>query len=466
MKLSSMINASSRMLIVIDEIHIFISRCIIREIGDKRVLLPVYKKIRDSILKNFNNKILLLSATPIVNNSEEFIFLYNLLNPYYLTSQVKLIENNNLYYENELIKGLSGMISYIKSSDVASFEDSERTDRMVGKKIEFIYVKPTNYQKKLYLKVDKKEKSLSSRGFRIKRNLACQFVYDGIEMNSDFNTSTWIPSDETELKNRSIKFYTCCQMIKKTSGKVLVFESFIEYGINIFKKYLDYYDMSYRTFTGEDQVLRYKSLEEFENKDNRNGELIKVFIISAAAKEGLSFTYITNMFILTSSWNEASLSQIIGRSIRLDSHKDSNIEYVYIYFMQLKLDEVKSADEEIFEIMINKFKIFNRMYKIFRQASIEYSLELYKSTELAIEEFQTIYYQKINEDNRVSEKFQIDKDVEVIYYSYDKLCKKYYLGYRLGNTIYDENGINIGRVVIPEYYKIFDAKLIILIEAN
>jgi superfamily II DNA or RNA helicase len=466
LKLSSLINASSRIFIIIDELHIFISRCISKDVGDKRILLPVYKKVRESILKGFANKLLLLSATPIVNNPDEFIFIYNLLNPYFITDSVRIIENNNLYYEEELTKGLLGKVSYIKSSDVASFEDSERTDRMVGKKINFIYTIPTDYQEKLYLKIDRKEKSLSSRGFRIKRNLACQFVYDGMENNYDFNVETWIPADEKELETKSIKFFKCCQMLKNTVGKVLVFESFIEYGINIFKKYLDFYDISYRTFTGEDQTLRYKSLEEFEDISNKEGKIIKVFLISAAAKEGLSFTYVTDMFILTSSWNEASLSQIIGRSIRLDSHKNSNIDHVNIYFLQLKLSEgkVKTADEEIFEIMIGKFKIFNKMYNIYKLSSIEYISEVYKSNELSIVEFQTLYYAKINEDNKTKDKFQVDKNVEVIYYSFDKNCKKYYLGYRNENEVYNEHGIKIGIVIKPEIYKIVDKKLITVIE--
>jgi superfamily II DNA or RNA helicase len=465
LKLTSLINASSRIFIVIDEIHIFISRCISKDVGDKRILLPTYKKIRETILKGYTNKLLLLSATPIVNNPEEFVFIYNLLNPYFLNTSISLIERDNLFYEEELIRGLVGKISYIKSSDVASFENSERTDRMVGKKIEFIYVRPTNYQKNIYIKIDKKEKSLLSRGFRIKRNLACQFVYDGMDQNNTIDIEKWIPLDEDEMKNKSIKFYTCAQMIMKTTGKVLVFESFIEYGINVFKKYLDYYNISYRTFTGEDQKLRYESLEEFQDGANINGDIIKVFLISAAAKEGLSFSYITNMFILTSSWNEASLSQIIGRSIRLDSHKDSNIEYVNIYFLQLKMDEVKTADEEIFEIMIRKFKIFNKMYNIYRKASIEYISEVYKSKELSNKEFQKLYLEKINENNKIEEKFQVDKNVEVIYYSYDKSCKKYYLGYKSENIIYDENGAKIGYLVIPEFYKIVDKKLITLIKS-
>jgi hypothetical protein len=358
------------------------------------------------------------------------------------------------------------MVSYVKSSDVASFENSERTERMVGKKIYFIPVIPLKFQEMIYRKIDKKEKSLASRGFRIKRNLACQFVYDGMESNSDFDDELWKPTSEDELKNKSIKFYICCQMIKKTFGKVLVFESFIRYGINKFKKYLDFYNISHGTFTGEEQELRYKNLENFQDVENNKGNLIKVFIISTAAKEGLSFTYITDMFILTSSWNEASLSQIIGRSIRLDSHKGSEIENVNIYFLHLKIDKIQTADEEIFEIMINKFKIFNKMYKIYKKSSIEYINEVVKSKELSIKEFTSLYDQKIDEDKKMSDRIQIDKDVEVIFYTYDKTAKKYYIGYKLDNCVYDENGFKVGTIAIPEYYKILDKKLIVLINMD
>lgn len=468
LKLSSFISSSARTLVIIDEIHIFISRCISKDIGDKRILLKTYKKIKDILSKSFTNKLLMLSATPIVNSADEFVYLYNLLNPYFLTPSIKLVEKDNLFYEDELIKGLLGKVSYVKSSEAASFENSEPTDRMVGKRISYLNFNPTKYQKEIYMKVDKKEKALASRGFRIKRNLACQFVYDGMDTNTEFKVETWLPADEDELKRRSIKFFECCKLINKAKGKVLIFEAFIEYGVNILKKYLDFYKISYGTFTGNDSN-RYKSLEEFQRIENKDGDEIKVFILSSAAKEGISFSYITNVIILSSSWNEASLSQIIGRSIRLDSHKGSNIEYVNIYFLQLKIEDVKSktfqtADEEIFEIMLNKFKVFNKMYRVFKESSIENVIEKNNSKELSIAEFKSLYFERINENNRITEKFIEEKNAELLYYSYDKIAKRFYLGYLIDDIVYDENGVKAGKIIKPVVYKIVNSKLIVLIE--
>jgi superfamily II DNA or RNA helicase len=60
LKLTSLINLKSRIFIIIDELHIFISRCIAKEFGDKRVLYNVYKKVRDLVIKS-NNKLLVFS---------------------------------------------------------------------------------------------------------------------------------------------------------------------------------------------------------------------------------------------------------------------------------------------------------------------------------------------------------------------------------------------------------------------
>ena len=101
-------------------------------------------------------------------------------------------------------------------------------------------------------------------------------------------------------------------------------------------------DKRYTFITGsESPDERRISLEYFKTKENMYGELIQIIMISSAGAEGISLNGIRQVHILEPYWNYVRIDQVLGRAIRMKSHKDlpksqQNVEqYLYLSFFPL-----------------------------------------------------------------------------------------------------------------------------------
>ena len=74
-------------------------------------------------------------------------------------------------------------------------------------------------------------------------------------------------------------------------------------------------------------------LNTFNNPNNRDGEIIKVLLLTEAGEEGITLKEVNNMHILESATVHSKISQAIGRVVRMRSHTDmpENRRYVNIY---------------------------------------------------------------------------------------------------------------------------------------
>ena len=61
-------------------------------------------------------------------------------------------------------------------------------------------------------------------------------------------------------------------------------------------------------------------------KNNTNGEKVKVILITQAGAEGLDFKFIRQVHIIEPWYNLSRIEQIIGRAVRHCSHKDLPFE--------------------------------------------------------------------------------------------------------------------------------------------
>ena len=62
------------------------------------------------------------------------------------------------------------------------------------------------------------------------------------------------------------------------------------------------------------------------NEDNKNGEKVKVVLISKAGSEGIDLKYIRQVHVLEPWYNMNRVEQIIGRAVRNLSHKELPFE--------------------------------------------------------------------------------------------------------------------------------------------
>lgn len=504
------INIKSRIFIIIDECHNFISKSLTKEDNRKRNTKLVYNYIAKNLMQK-NNKLICLSATPIVNDVREFQMLVNLLRPGILNSTKSLFYNKKLIDEREIISKLGCICSYIVNNEASIFEDVENTALFARKTVHIKHVFMSKKQEELYLKARYLERKLGISVFKIYQRMASTFVFDDIpdkkklteeeyekfvdSLSIDFKNTLYgkkiskqsldilsnggTISDIKDVKDielynylyeHSCKFTFVCVSILQSKGKCLVFEPFIRSsGIEILLQYFNVFGITYIEFSSRTKDIRSKSVAEFNNVDNTDGEITKVCVFSQSGNEGISFLSINDIFILDMTWNEASLKQIIGRAIRLNSHVNNPPErrYVNVYFVVAKLSSGRSSvDDILLDIIQSKSKEFSQLYKVLKHSSIEWIYSNYT-------DFQTVDDEKgfkklisrniILDENTITNKKKLTMG-ENIWYSFSSSLVSIYKGFKsMDNKIYDADGFFI--TVLPDKptIKIHEGKLIYIL---
>ena len=135
----------------------------------------------------------------------------------------------------------------------------------------------------------------------------------------------------------SAKFLTIIINILRSTGPVLVYSNYVLMeGLQIFKIYLKYFGFSsfidlnsgtdgfrYIEYHGNiNKEQRFKNVEQYNVLENKNGAVIKIIMISPAGAEGLSLKNTRQVHIVEPYWHEVRIKQMVGRAIRLCSHKD------------------------------------------------------------------------------------------------------------------------------------------------
>jgi superfamily II DNA or RNA helicase len=339
-------NLSNRV-IIIDEVH--------KIIGNTG-----YDILLDLLSKSVNYRLILLSATPVFDNILDIFQLSNLfqikqkknllstdeitlLRQNYIKRMVD-IENISIFKDEKSIfsltsEGLSkiknlmnGHVIYVKSSP----DNFPRIIEM-GEKISIgdyttdvplITCKMHPYQEERYKKWFEVLKS--SKDFNRNLEHASNMVYPDYQGqlyigNAGYNLYAADMSifKESEIEKYSSKLYNLLKNIKKSSGKVCIYSSYInDDGIAIIEKLLRANGFkSYISLTGKIQAQTRKlQIERYNNEQNDDGSDIKILLFSSVLAEGITLKSVKEMHIFEPAWNMSSLDQIIGRIYRTDSH--------------------------------------------------------------------------------------------------------------------------------------------------
>lgn len=196
--------------------------------------------------------------------------------------------------------------------------------------------------------------------------------------------------------------------VVKSRGKILIYSRYIHGciiplalaleevgftrygGNNLFKKkpntkYTKHKNkLKYIMITG-DSTLSPNKVEEinaFNSPENKNGDEIKVIIVSKAASEGLDFQCIRQVHIVDPWYNIYRIEQIIGRAVRNQSHcllpfEERNVE-IYLHATLLKDEEqdIESIDFYLYRLAERKVKSIATVSKILRENAIDCFLNL------------------------------------------------------------------------------------------
>lgn len=147
-----------------------------------------------------------------------------------------------------------------------------------------------------------------------------------------------------------------------TKGLIMIYSNYvIMEGVQIIKVYLKYFGYSkygeekktkytYAEFSGAvDRDERYRNIDIFNKKENKYGDIIKLFFITPAGAEGLSLRNVRQCHIFEPYWHETRILQMIGRGIRMYSHCDlpKDERHVDIYRYKSIYPNYETADQYV-----------------------------------------------------------------------------------------------------------------------
>ena len=309
-------------LIIIDEAHN------LRTLGGSR-FETIFKYSKKA------SKIMLLTATPLINYNYDIINLVALVKsepPISIDTFNKMIESKN---KNEFENYVENIFSFHYGSGSGSGSGLKNSNtnpdpNFPSKKILEIFLPMEESYYKTYMNVENGQVN-KIPDFKDKN---INVFYNGLRRASNI------------LEKKSPKVdWIIDKLNSDKNGKFVIFSHFINMGIKPVMKWLDQHKVIYGHVTGDLSI-------ESRNVavQNYNNNKIKILFISKAGSEGLDLKNTSTIIIMESSWNENSIEQIIGRGVRYKSHdtmiKSKRIVTIYRLYC-VKPTEYKAINKII-----------------------------------------------------------------------------------------------------------------------
>lgn len=192
----------------------------------------------------------------------------------------------------------------------------------------------------------------------------------------------------TILYRSSAKFLKVIFNMLLSPGPVIVYSNFVGIeGLEVFKIYLDQfnfgsYDIESSTkykyieyHGGIKKEQRYTNIKTFNQEKNIDGSIIKAILISSAGAEGLNLMSVRQVHIIDPYWNETRIIQVIGRAIRLCSHrylpiKDRHVD-IYRYNTVLTSSDKDSIEQKIHISSTSKQNLIDSFLDAMKEAAVD-----------------------------------------------------------------------------------------------
>ena len=226
----------------------------------------------------------------------------------------------------------------------------------------------------------------------------------------------------------SAKFTAAIFYGQKCKGPILAFSNYVKMeGLQVFKIYLKYIGVKeygsentenflrYTEFHGDiDMDVRRKNKDNFNTPENKDGRLIKWILLAPAGAEGLTLLNVRQIHVLDPYWNEVRIEQLIGRGIRMCSHRmlpmDERKVDVYRYKAVRKNDK-KTTDEDVEELAKEKQTLIDSFLKTIKETSVD--CELFKTHNMIDESYSCFQFnEKSLFDQYIGPAFKEDIDYD------------------------------------------------------
>jgi superfamily II DNA or RNA helicase len=332
-KLKKESDYATNCIVIIDEIHNFRSANVSST--------TLIKGIRNA------KKVIMLSATPIINNIFDFSPILAILN------NVKYSKAADNLYNAEY---LENKISVYKISD------TELTMNYPKTKTKYIdlYMDRTYYTK--YLHVEREEANKLPPHFK---NKDFTVFLNGLRRASN-NLFTHSPKIDWIINHVNGKTKTIVYSFWKNSGIYLIRDLLRKKKVSV--------GLIEGSVSAKDRT---KIINDY------NTNKLSVLLISSAGSEGLDLKETRQVIILEPHWNNEKLKQVIGRAVRYNSHKDlsESKKNVIVYYLILKKpkksifnifrrNERKSIDEFMMKLSNDKEALNKDYIKYIKKYSI------------------------------------------------------------------------------------------------
>ncbi|HUH75144.1 MAG TPA: SNF2-related protein [Chitinophagales bacterium] len=273
-----------------------------------------YKAVR--LLQSYNR--IVLTGTPIENNTFDLFAQLNFLNPGLLGSMAHFKTTFSDKIDKEKDEEASLLLSKIIAPFVLRRTKEDVAKELPEKTEDVIYCEMGKDQRKVYDSFKDKYRDYLLN--KIDENGVAKsqmYILEGLTKLRQICNSTSLINEEEDYGNFSVKTEILLEHIKEKTGhhKILVFSQFVKM-LQIIKTRLDEEHISYEYLDGQtkDRQARVDNFQE--NKD------VRVFLISLkAGGVGLNLTEADYVYIVDPWWNPAVENQAIDRCYRIGQNK-------------------------------------------------------------------------------------------------------------------------------------------------
>ncbi len=269
-----------------------------------------YKAVR--LLQSENRMV--LTGTPIENNTFDLYAQLNFLNPGLLNS----ISHFKTQFSDDIDKEKNENTSQLLSKMISPFV-LRRTKEQVAKDLpekteSILYCEMGKEQRAVYESFKEKyQKYLLDKINEAGIEKSQMYILEGLTKLRQICNATNILSDEEDYGNYSVKIEMLIENVKEKTGnhKILIFSQFVKM-LNLIKENLEQHNITYEYLDGQ-TTDRENRVNNFQNNTN-----IRVFLISLkAGGTGLNLTEADYVFIVDPWWNPAVENQAIDRTHRI-----------------------------------------------------------------------------------------------------------------------------------------------------
>lgn len=337
-KFKNVMYSTVNCLLIVDEGHNYRTEVVFAKNKDmKNQGMKSYSMIRAA---NMADKVLILTATPLVNST------FDIANLISMTT----VNNDGKYYsKREFGKILSNRDNFkmavagkfnfyhLSADDLKSYPTFAYINEFIRMpdSLYKLYMQRENYLEKFTDAQLFEEDLLSSKSVSFYTGIRMAANLDPEELDGLVSKSSWIGNFvKSKMVNGAL------------TKKILIYSQFIKYGIDLVAAELNKIGVPFGSVTGSGSAQeKEKDINAYNSGD------VKILLISKSGREGLDLVETDYVIIFENAWNVATENQVIGRAIRNGSHTNHPTKHVdIIRLFMVKPEEFAFGPDNILKL--------------------------------------------------------------------------------------------------------------------